>query len=72
MTKLISLNLAQRVKDFVSLAQSYAGEISVSSQDSKYRVNGKSILGLFSLDLSQPVLVWVEKPEEAKDLFEKF
>ncbi len=51
----ISLELAQRVKEFVNITQEYACEILLKS--GKYVVDAKSILGIFSLDLSSPITV---------------
>ena len=51
----ISLEMAQRVKEFVSITQNYSCEILLKS--GKYVVDEKSILGIFSLDLSLPVTV---------------
>lgn len=51
----ISLEMAQRVKEFVSITQNYSCEILLKS--GKYVVDAKSILGIFSLDLSLPVTV---------------
>ena len=51
----ISLQMAQNVKDFVSIVQAYPYEIDLKSE--KYVVDAKSILGIFSLDLSKPVTV---------------
>ena len=51
----ISLEMAQRVKEFVNITQNYACEILLKS--GKYVVDAKSILGIFSLDLSLPVTV---------------
>ena len=51
----ISLQMAQNVKDFVSIVQEYPYEIDLNSE--KYVVDAKSILGIFSLDLSKPVTV---------------
>lgn len=53
----ISLEMAQRVKEFVNITQNYTYEILLKS--GKYVVDAKSILGIFSLDLSQPVIVEV-------------
>ena len=47
--------MAQRVKEFVNITQEYAYEILLKS--GKYVVDAKSILGIFSLDLSSPVTV---------------
>ena len=51
----ISLQMAQNVKDFVSIVQEYPYEIDLKSE--KYVVDAKSILGIFSHDLSKPVTV---------------
>lgn len=51
----ISLEMAQRVKEFVNITQNYACEILLKS--GKYVVDAKSILGIFSLDLSLPLTV---------------
>lgn len=48
------------VQQFVSAAQFYdSTEITVCSQNRKYRVDGKSIMGIFSLDLTKPLSVTV-------------
>ena len=51
----ISLEMAQRVKDFVAVTQNCDCEILLKS--GKYVVDAKSILGIFSLDLSKPITV---------------
>lgn len=51
----ISLEIAQRVKDFVAITQACEYEILLKS--GKYVVDAKSILGIFSLDLSKPLTV---------------
>ena len=51
----ISLEVAQTVKEFVAITQSYDFEIVLRS--GKYIVDAKSILGIFSLDLSKPLTV---------------
>ena len=51
----ISLQMAQNVKEFVRIVQDYPYEIDLKSD--KYVVDAKSILGIFSLDLSKPVTV---------------
>ena len=68
----ISLELAQRVKEFVNIVQDYPFEILLKS--GKYVVDAKSILGIFSLDLSQPLTVEVYSEDCADFLkeLEKF
>ena len=51
----ISLEMAQRVKEFVAATQNCDCEILLKS--GKYVVDAKSILGIFSLDLSKPLTV---------------
>ena len=51
----ISLEMAQRVKEFVAITQNCACEIVLKS--GKYVVDAKSILGIFSLDLDEPIVL---------------
>lgn len=51
----IMLDEYQRVKDFINLTREENNEVTVRS--GKYVVDGKSILGVFSLDLTQPLVV---------------
>ncbi len=47
--------MATQVKTFVSIVQKYAFDIDLRSD--RYVVDAKSILGIFSLDLSKPLVV---------------
>ena len=51
----ISLQMASSVKEFVNIVQKYAYDIDLRSE--RYVVDAKSILGIFSLDLSKPLTV---------------
>ena len=51
----ISLEMAQKVKEFVNVTQAYPFDIVLKS--GRYVVDAKSILGIFSLDLSEPITV---------------
>lgn len=68
----ISLQMAQNVKDFVSIVQDYPYEIDLRSE--KYVVDAKSILGIFSLDLSKPVTVEIHSDscDDLIDALKKF
>lgn len=68
----ISLQMAQNVKDFVSIVQEYPYEIDLRS--GKYVVDAKSILGIFSLDLSKPVTVEIHSDscDDLIDALKKF
>ena len=57
----ISLQMASQVKTFVSIVQKYSYEIDLRSD--RYVVDAKSILGIFSLDLSKPINVEIHSSE---------
>lgn len=63
----ISLQMAQNVKEFVKIVQDYPYEIDLKSD--KYVVDAKSILGIFSLDLSKPLIVEIHS-DNCDDLIE--
>ena len=64
----ISLQMAQKVKDFVKVVQDCPYEIDLKS--GKYVVDAKSILGIFSLDLSKPLTVEIYS-DNCEDILEK-
>ena len=68
----ISLQMAQKVKEFVAITQDCPYEILLKS--GKYVVDAKSILGIFSLDLSQPITVevYAEACDELLERLKKF
>lgn len=69
----ICLDSIQKVKDFVSTITTLDGEFDIIS--GKYVVDAKSILGIFSLDLSQPMTLRIETQEKdsrIKELLENF
>ena len=53
----IKLSLAENVKNFVNIVNKYPYEIDLRS--GRHVIDAKSILGIFSLDLSKPVIVEV-------------
>ena len=52
-TKTISLNTIVDVKEFVNTVARYDFEVDLVS--GRYHIDGKSIMGIFSLDLSKPI-----------------
>ena len=60
--------MAQKVREFVSITQDCPYEILLKS--GKYVVDAKSILGIFSLDLSQPLSVEIYS-DDCAELLEK-
>lgn len=51
----IKLGLADEIKKFVAIAEKYDFDIDIRS--GRHSVNAKSLLGIFSLDLSQQLVV---------------
>ena len=62
----IYLRTFKDVNDFVKITGNLDYEVVVESEDRKYRVDGKSILGIYSLDLSMPLILSVPETEEDK------
>lgn len=50
---MISLNSIEKVKYFVNTITQYDGDFDLSS--GRYVIDAKSIMGIFSLDLSKPL-----------------
>ena len=68
MTKFyISLNSATSAKEFVNAVTKYPYDIDLTS--GRYVIDAKSIMGIFSLDLSKPIGV-VAHTDDATDLKE--
>ena len=71
-TKNIKLSTISDVRDFVNAVASFEDEIDLAS--GRYIVDGKSIMGIFSLDLLSPIklTVYSDKPEALFDKIAKF
>lgn len=55
----IKLSTIADVRDFVNAVASFDGEVDLSS--GRYVVDGKSIMGIFSLDLLSPIKLTVHE-----------
>lgn len=67
-TTKIHLSNIDEVKKFVSFVSSFPFEVNLCTD--KYKIDAKSIMGVFSLDLSEPITVEADKcSEEEKELF---
>ena len=68
----ISLTQTSQVQDFVDLVNRFPFDVDIVS--GRYTVNAKSILGVYSLDLSSPlqVLIYSDACEELKSALETF
>ena len=58
-TETISLSSIDAVKKFVCIANEYDFTINLLSD--KYKIDAKSIMSVFSLDLSKPITVEIEE-----------
>ncbi len=67
----IKLGTIEEVKEFVSIVTRFNGDAELKS--GKYVIDAKSILAIFSLDLSKKVLLCLENPKKEEiDALEKF
>lgn len=71
----ISINTIDKVKRFVNLTNRCEADVDIIS--GRLLVDAKSIMGIFSMDLTRPMTLHVhesniEKLEEYKKLFEEF
>lgn len=61
----ISLDSIDRVKNFVSITTKFDAEIDLVS--GRYIIDAKSIMGIFSLDLSKPIELNIHAGEPDMD-----
>ncbi|NLJ66149.1 MAG: HPr family phosphocarrier protein [Clostridiales bacterium] len=64
----VKLTLAEDVKNFVNIVSKYPYEIDLRS--GRHVIDAKSILGIFSLDLSKPIVVEIYS-DDCDDLLEE-
>ena len=57
----IMLNSIVEVKDFVNIVNKYSCDIDLTS--GRYVVDAKSIMGIFSLDLANPITMTIHKDD---------
>lgn len=62
--KILMIDTLQKVKDFASITQQFTEEVTVTR--GKYVVDGKSLLGLYSLNLNLPITVIYHDIDEEK------
>lgn len=69
---IINLNSIDNVKAFVNKATQCDFEMDLASLTTRHVIDAKSIMGIFSLDLSNDIaLVAYTSPEEASAFFEE-
>ena len=68
----ISLTQVSEVQDFVNLVSRFPFDVDMVS--GRYTVNAKSMLGIYSLDLSKPiqVLIYSDDCKELKEALKAF
>ncbi|MBR0092569.1 MAG: HPr family phosphocarrier protein [Lachnospiraceae bacterium] len=64
----ISLNSIDRVKAFVNDLSRYESDFDLVS--GRYVIDAKSIMGIFSLDLSKPILLNIHAEEDVDRILE--
>lgn len=62
----ISLDSIDKVKSFVNIVTKYSTDLDLVS--GRYVIDAKSIMGIFSLDLSKPIELNIHDGEEADKL----
>ena len=61
----VVLSMAESVKNFVNIVNKYAYDIDLRS--GRFLIDAKSLLGIFSLDLSKPIVLEIHS-EKCDDL----
>ena len=69
--KKLLLRTPQDVKTFCNLMNTTPRNATVIVEHNKYTVSGRSILGMFSLNLSEPVTLRINIPDTETDFNEK-
>ena len=64
----ITLSMAESVKNFVNIVSKYPFEIDLKS--GRFVIDAKSLLGIFSLDLSKPIVLEIYS-DKCDDLVEE-
>ena len=64
----IRLNSIGEVKEFNRIAATVPGDVDLHS--GRYCVDAKSIMGIFSLDLSKPITLSVHSDTETEEILE--
>lgn len=67
-TKTVSLNTIVDVKEFVNVVARYEFEVDLVS--GRYHIDGKSIMGIFSLDLSKPIDLAIHSEANMDEILE--
>lgn len=64
----VLLNTFDKVKKFVNTAEKCVGDVDLASQSNRYVVDGKSVMGVFSLDLSKELICRCHEDKDSESL----
>ncbi|RRD95107.1 HPr family phosphocarrier protein [Clostridiales bacterium COT073_COT-073] len=67
-TVYVSLNSIDKVKSFVNIVGKYSTDFDLVS--GRYVIDAKSIMGIFSLDLSKPITLKIHESNEINAILE--
>ncbi len=67
-TVMISLNSIEKVKSFANIIAKFDGEFDLVS--GRYIVDAKSIMGIFSLNLYEPLRLDIRSEHQAEEVIE--
>ena len=65
----ISLSSIDKVKGLVNVLSAYNGDFDLSSE--RYKVDAKSIMGIFSLDLGKPLRLDIQNDDVSDEVIAK-
>lgn len=75
-TRKVKVDTIEKVKNFTNEIGKFEASADLGSIDRRYTVDAKSILGVFSLDLSRPMRLVIYDDEknigEYEELFKKY
>lgn len=67
-TLYVSLNSIDKVKAFVNIVGKYSADFDLVS--GRYVIDAKSIMGIFSLDLSKPITLKIHENDDIEKILE--
>ena len=62
----ISLNTVQKVKDFTNQIVKATCDCDIVTESRRYIIDAKSIMGIFSLDLSTNLILYIHATDDAE------
>lgn len=68
----ICLNEAKNLKKFVNALSRYDFDVDAMSLNRRYNIDAKSIMGLYALDISQPIILKIyDRGEDVSTFLEE-